>query len=60
MRWSRGVVAGCGRVEKRHRLLPARTVAYFAIAVCVSTHHPESVAVSGEVAQGVDFTQAKR
>ena len=27
------VVAECGRVEKRHRLLPARVVVYFVLAM---------------------------
>jgi hypothetical protein len=29
------VVAGCGRVEQRHRLLPARVVVYFVLAMCL-------------------------
>ncbi|MFD8480471.1 IS4 family transposase, partial [Kitasatospora sp. NPDC059673] len=29
------VVAGCGRVERRHRLLPARVVVYFVLAMCL-------------------------
>jgi hypothetical protein len=29
------VIAGCGRAERRHRLLPARTVAYFAIGMAL-------------------------
>jgi hypothetical protein len=29
------VVAGCGRGEQRHRLLPARVVVYFVLAMCL-------------------------
>ncbi|WP_121174976.1 IS4 family transposase [Streptomyces sp. 1114.5] len=29
------VVAECGRVEQRHRLLPARVVVYFVLAMCL-------------------------
>ncbi|MEU2842739.1 transposase domain-containing protein, partial [Streptomyces sp. NPDC007076] len=29
------VVAGCGRVEQRSRLLPARVVVYFVLAMCL-------------------------
>ncbi|MFB7669692.1 transposase domain-containing protein [Kitasatospora sp. NPDC056138] len=29
------VVADCGRVERRHRLLPARGVVYFVLAMCL-------------------------
>ncbi|MFF9765036.1 transposase domain-containing protein [Streptomyces sp. NPDC014636] len=29
------VIADCGRVEKRHRLLPARVVVYFVLAMCL-------------------------
>ncbi|MFI6983805.1 transposase domain-containing protein, partial [Embleya sp. NPDC050154] len=29
------VVAGCGRVEQRRRLLPARVVVYFVLAMCL-------------------------
>lgn len=29
------VVAQCGRVEQRHRLLPARVVVYFVLAMCL-------------------------
>ncbi|MFF2412820.1 IS4 family transposase, partial [Streptomyces sp. NPDC058092] len=29
------VVAGCGRVEQRQRLLPARVVVYFVLAMCL-------------------------
>ncbi|MFE6070228.1 transposase domain-containing protein [Streptomyces sp. NPDC056525] len=29
------VVAGCGRIEQRSRLLPARVVVYFVLAMCL-------------------------
>jgi hypothetical protein len=29
------VVVGCGRVEQRQRLLPARVVVYFVLAMCL-------------------------
>jgi hypothetical protein len=30
-----GVIAGCGRTEQRHRSLPARTMAYFAVGMAL-------------------------
>ncbi|MGW6838915.1 transposase domain-containing protein [Streptomyces sp. NPDC054949] len=32
-------VAECGRVERRSRLLPARTVVYFVLAICLFAQH---------------------
>lgn len=33
------VVAECGRVEQRRRLLPARVVVYFVLAMCLFSGH---------------------
>ncbi|MER7106248.1 IS4 family transposase [Streptomyces sp. NPDC000229] len=33
------VIAECGRTERRSRLLPARTVVYFVLAMCLFTQH---------------------
>ncbi|MCX4907296.1 IS4 family transposase [Streptomyces sp. NBC_00878] len=33
------VVAECGRTERRSRLLPARTVVYFVLAICLFAQH---------------------
>ncbi|WP_030778977.1 IS4 family transposase, partial [Streptomyces sp. NRRL S-920] len=33
------VIAECGRTERRNRLLPARTVVYFVLAICLFAQH---------------------